>query len=165
MDMALSIRDIRKSFGEFPAVDGVTLDVPKGHIFGLIGPNGAGKTTTIRMIMTSSARIPATSRCSGRRRATPRATAWAICPRSVGSTEDEGHRNARVPGLDQGAQAAAARKEAAAWMERLSIGDWKEKKVEELVQGACSRRSSSSSRPWGQPELLILDEPSPGWTP
>ena len=51
MEIALSLRDLKKSFGNFPAVDGVSLDVPKGHIFGLIGPNGAGKTTTIRMIM------------------------------------------------------------------------------------------------------------------
>src|SRR5262245_32567653 len=51
MDLALSLRDLRKSFGDFAAVDGGTLDVPQGHTYGLIGPNGAGKTTTIRMVM------------------------------------------------------------------------------------------------------------------
>src|SRR5262245_22827108 len=51
MDAAISLRGLVKSFGEFRAVDGVTLDVPRGHVFGLIGPNGAGKTTIIRMIM------------------------------------------------------------------------------------------------------------------
>ena len=51
MDLALSLHNLKKSFGEFAAVDGVSLDVPKGHIFGLIGPNGAGKTTMFKMII------------------------------------------------------------------------------------------------------------------
>src|SRR5262247_2550116 len=51
MGSAISLRDVVKTFGTHRAVDGVTLDVPQGEIFGLIGPNGAGKTTTIRMIM------------------------------------------------------------------------------------------------------------------
>src|SRR5687767_15183568 len=47
----LEVRDVRKSFGKFKAVDGVSFAVPEtGTIFGLLGPNGAGKTTTIRMI-------------------------------------------------------------------------------------------------------------------
>src|ERR1044071_2481000 len=51
MTPILELRDVRKSFAGKPAVDGVSLDVPAGSIFGLLGPNGAGKTTTIRMIM------------------------------------------------------------------------------------------------------------------
>ena len=46
---ALSIRGLRKSFGEKIAVDGVTLEVPSGSFYGLVGPNGAGKTTTLSM--------------------------------------------------------------------------------------------------------------------
>src|SRR5512139_2540399 len=48
---AVTLQGVVKSFGEFRAVDGVTLEVPRGDIFGFLGPNGAGKTTTIRMIM------------------------------------------------------------------------------------------------------------------
>src|SRR5262245_6677945 len=51
MDAAISLRAVVKSFGDHRAVDAITLDIPKGEIFGLIGPNGAGKSTTIRMIM------------------------------------------------------------------------------------------------------------------
>ncbi len=47
---AILIRDLRKSYGSKPAVDGVNLEVPRGSFFGFLGPNGAGKSTTIRML-------------------------------------------------------------------------------------------------------------------
>src|SRR6185503_800452 len=51
MASAISVRNVVKTFGDHRAVDGVSMEVPEGHIFGLLGPNGAGKSTTIRMIM------------------------------------------------------------------------------------------------------------------
>jgi len=48
--LALQARDLVKSFGDFVAVDHVTLEVARGEIFGFLGPNGAGKSTTIRML-------------------------------------------------------------------------------------------------------------------
>ena len=47
---ALDIRDLKKSFGDFTAVDGISLAIEPGEIFGLLGPNGAGKSTTINMV-------------------------------------------------------------------------------------------------------------------
>src|SRR3954447_2482982 len=47
---AIAVRDLRKTYGQKPAVDGLTLTVPQGCFFGFLGPNGAGKTTTIRML-------------------------------------------------------------------------------------------------------------------
>ena len=47
----LQIRDLTKRYGERLAVDGLTLSVPRGEVFGFLGPNGAGKTTTIRMCL------------------------------------------------------------------------------------------------------------------
>ncbi|MDD2714270.1 MAG: ABC transporter ATP-binding protein [Candidatus Wallbacteria bacterium] len=49
---ALSVRDLRKSYGKIEAVKGVSFDVRQGEIFALIGPNGAGKSTTLKIIAT-----------------------------------------------------------------------------------------------------------------
>ncbi len=46
----IEVADLRKSYGELKAVDGVTLDVAAGEFFGILGPNGAGKTTTLEII-------------------------------------------------------------------------------------------------------------------
>jgi ABC-2 type transport system ATP-binding protein len=49
-EIAISLRNVTKKYGNFPAVRDLTLEIPSGQIFGFVGPNGAGKTTTIRMI-------------------------------------------------------------------------------------------------------------------
>ena len=46
----IRLKNLTKRYGKFTAVDGISLDVPRGELFGLLGPNGAGKTTTMRMI-------------------------------------------------------------------------------------------------------------------
>src|ERR1051325_2020561 len=51
MNNAIELRDVRKTFGAKVAVNGVSLTVPRGAIYGVIGPSGAGKTTCIRMVM------------------------------------------------------------------------------------------------------------------
>ncbi len=48
----VEVNDLRKSYGNFKALKGITFEIQKGEIFGLIGPNGAGKTTTLRIICT-----------------------------------------------------------------------------------------------------------------
>ena len=47
---AIFVRDLRKAYSTVVAVDGVSLEVPRGEIFGLLGPNGAGKTTTLKLL-------------------------------------------------------------------------------------------------------------------
>jgi len=46
----IEVRDLRKEYGDFTAVDGSTFAVDRGEVFGVIGPNGAGKTTTLKML-------------------------------------------------------------------------------------------------------------------
>jgi ABC-2 type transport system ATP-binding protein len=50
-NIMVSVRDLKKYFGDVKAVDGISFDVKKGEIFGLLGPNGAGKTTTIKLLL------------------------------------------------------------------------------------------------------------------
>ena len=49
-DIAVSVQDLEKKFGDFTAVNRISFEVKKGQIFGFLGPNGAGKSTTIRML-------------------------------------------------------------------------------------------------------------------
>ena len=49
-DKVLSVKDFRKAYGDFVAVDGISFEVQRGEIFGLLGPNGAGKTTTLECL-------------------------------------------------------------------------------------------------------------------
>ena len=51
MTPAVELLEVRKSYGGFAAVDGLSFSIPPAHIFGLLGPNGAGKTSTIRMMI------------------------------------------------------------------------------------------------------------------
>src|SRR5438105_11361004 len=50
VDAAISVRDLRKRYGEYEAVRGISFDVGRGEVFGLLGPNGAGKTTTVEIL-------------------------------------------------------------------------------------------------------------------
>jgi len=49
-DLVIEVRDFRKTYGDFVAVDGISFDVNRGEIFGLLGPNGAGKTSTLESL-------------------------------------------------------------------------------------------------------------------
>jgi len=51
-EITIATKELTKNFGNFTAVDGVNLEIPKGQLFGLLGPNGAGKTTLVRMLCT-----------------------------------------------------------------------------------------------------------------
>jgi len=49
-DSVIEVRDFRKTYGDFVAVDGICFEVQRGEIFGLLGPNGAGKTSTLESL-------------------------------------------------------------------------------------------------------------------
>jgi ABC-2 type transport system ATP-binding protein len=61
----IQVRDLRKTYGEVTAVDGISFDVPGGEIFAFLGPNGAGKTTTIQLLTTLVAPTSGTMRIDG----------------------------------------------------------------------------------------------------
>jgi len=165
MDSAISLRGIAKTFGEHRAVDGVSLEVPRGLIFGLLGPNGAGKTTTIRMVM------DIIRPDSGEIRVLGRPPGDGVKDKVGYLPEERGlYRKMKViemlefQGSLRGASPADARKEAARWLERLELGAWGDKKVEELSKG-MQQKVQFVAAVLGTPEMLILDEPFSGMDP
>jgi ABC-2 type transport system ATP-binding protein len=75
MTFAVETKDLTKRYGDILAVDGMSLTVRQGEVYGFLGTNGAGKTTTLRMCSTLSARPRVRCACSAVRPAT--------CPMSV----------------------------------------------------------------------------------
>ena len=86
---ALDIRSLRKEFGSAVALDGISLAVPYGSIFGFLGPNGAGKTTTIRIITglahptAGTVRVLGRDRHASRRRSRARSASSPTCRAST----------------------------------------------------------------------------------
>ena len=165
MEAAVSLRDLVKTFGTHRAVDGVSLEVTKGLIFGLIGPNGAGKTTTIRMI------LDIIRPDSGEVRVLGLPAGDGVRDRIGYLPEERGlYRKTKVlemlefQGSIKGASPAAARRQAAGWLDRLGLGEWKDRKVEDLSKG-MQQKVQFVGAVMGEPELLILDEPFAGLDP
>jgi ABC-2 type transport system ATP-binding protein len=165
MEAAVSVRQAVKTFGHHRAVDGVSLEVPRGIIFGLIGPNGAGKTTTIRMILDIIRPDAGEVRVLGMPAGESARDRIGYLPEERGL-----YRKMKVlemveyQGTLKGARPAEARREAAAWLERLALGEWKDRKVEDLSKG-MQQKVQFIGALMGKPELLILDEPFSGLDP
>jgi len=165
MDNAIALRDVVKEFDGFRAVDGITLDIPAGGIFGLLGPNGAGKSTTIRMIMDIIRPDTGSITVMGR-------SSQANIRHQVGYLPEERGLYKKMKVLDMleflgtltGSSPRDARKESQGWLERLEIGDWGPKKVEELSKG-MQQKIQFCAAVLGNPPILILDEPFSGMDP
>jgi ABC-2 type transport system ATP-binding protein len=165
MTPTLELRDVRKSYGDFVAVAGVSLGVQAGSICGLLGPNGAGKTTTIRMIMDIIAPDQGEVWLFGR----PRRPEDL---RRVGYLPEERGLYRKMTVVDQllflGELRGLKRREAMprieAWLERVELGAWGKKKVEELSKG-MQQKIQLVGTVLHEPDLLILDEPFSGLDP
>src|SRR5262249_49856541 len=129
MNAAIALRDVVKTFGEHRAVDGITLEIPQGEIFGLLGPNGAGKSPTIRMMMDIIRPDTGAITVNGQ--------PAADCVRDqVGYLPEERGLYKKMKVLDvlsfqgslKGSTPGAARAEAKEWLARLEIADWADKK-------------------------------------
>src|SRR5688500_16203784 len=153
------IDHITKSFGDFTAVNDLSLAVHAGRIFGLIGPNGAGKTTTIRMI------VNITAPDSGRITLFGQKITPALQDR-IGYLPEERGLYKKMKVGDQLKSFAElksvgtkeAEKRVDRWLERLKLTEWKSKKSNDLSKG-MQQKIQFITAVIHEPDLLILDEP------
>ncbi len=168
MDWIIKTDDLRKSFGGFEALRGISLEVPTGSIYGFVGPNGAGKTTTMRILTTLTRPSQGQAWVAGHsvledRRAVRRSIGYM--PDEFGVYEDlrvweyldffaacydiaEGDRKALVADL----------------LELVDLHHRREDMVDKLSRGMKQRLSLARTLAH-DPEVLILDEPASGLDP
>jgi ABC-2 type transport system ATP-binding protein len=168
MDYIIETRDLRKSFGAFHAVRGISLEVQAGSIYGFVGPNGAGKTTTMRILTTLTRASSGEAYVAGHsvlenRRAVRRAIGYM--PDEFGVYEDlrvweyldffaacydipEKERKRLVGDL----------------LELVDLSHRREDMVDKLSKGMKQRLSLARTLAH-DPQVLILDEPASGLDP
>ena len=165
MNPTLELRNLRKSFRDVQAVNGVSLAVPPGKIFGLLGPNGAGKTTTIRMIMDILAPDAGEVLIFGRHRRREDLERIGYLPEERGLYRKMGVLDhLAFLGELHGLRRRDALARAGRWLERLGLADWGKRKVEELSKG-MAQKVQIAGTVLHEPELVILDEPFSGLDP
>ncbi len=164
-EITVRLDGVRKSFGDFVAVDKLSLAVRAGRIFGLLGPNGAGKTTTIRMIVNITAPDSGKITLFGH-------TVNPQLQDRIGYLPEERGLYKRMKVVEQlkffaqlkNAAGAELERRIDDWLARLKISEWKQKKAMELSKGMQQKVQFIASI-LHQPDLIILDEPFSGLDP
>ncbi|MED4206052.1 ABC transporter ATP-binding protein [Neobacillus mesonae] len=163
--MGLKLRHVTKRFGQFTAVNDLSLEIPESEIFGFLGANGAGKTTTFRMIL--GLLDPSAGEIS-----------WDGLPLNystshlVGYLPEERGLYPKLKVRDQivylsrlrGMQKTEALKELRFWLKTFKVPEYENKKVEELSKGN-QQKIQFIAAVIHKPRLLILDEPFSGLDP
>ena len=157
--------DVCKSFGEKVALDHVSVDIPKGKIFGLLGPNGAGKTTLIRIINRITIPNSGTVLFDGRPITQEDVEKIGYLPEERGlyrkmKVGEQAMYFAQLKGMSARDAAIELKK----WFVRFGIESWWNKKVEELSKG-MAQKIQFITTVVHKPALLILDEPFSGFDP
>jgi ABC-2 type transport system ATP-binding protein len=162
---AIALRDVTKRYDAVVAVDGLTLEVPRGSIYGFIGPNGSGKTTTIRMIMNILLPDQGEIEVLGERSTLAARDRVSYLPEERGLYKKMTvGRLLRYYGELKGIPRARLDKAVREWLERLKLSEWTDKKIEALSKGMAQKVQFIASVV-SEPELLILDEPFSGLDP
>ena len=161
----LNCNNITNTFGEFKALDDVTVSMPEGKIFGLLGPNGAGKTTLIRIINRITIPTAGDVFLNGKRVDDDDVRAIGYLPEERGlfkkmKVGEQSIYLARLKGMSSAAATAELKK----WFIRFGIQSWWDKKVEELSKG-MAQKVQFITTVLHKPQLLILDEPFSGFDP
>ena len=163
--MLVSAQNITKRFSTHAALDSVSLEIPEGKIYGLLGPNGAGKTTFIRILNQMIQPDEGHILINGNPLRDSDVEKIGYLPEERGLYKKMRVREqilyfASLKGMSE----QAARQELKEWEDRFSIGEWRNKRVEELSKG-MQQKVQFIATVLHKPSLLILDEPFSGFDP
>lgn len=163
--MILQVNSVTKKFGDFTALDKVSLDVPENSIFGLLGPNGAGKTTLIRIINQITGPDEGEVIFDGKPLHSDHISMIGYLPEERGlykkmKVGEQALYLAQLKGLSH----HEARLRLKKWFIKFEIQDWWDKKVEELSKG-MQQKIQFVVTVVHEPKLLIFDEPFSGFDP
>jgi ABC-2 type transport system ATP-binding protein len=164
----VEIRNLTKRYGEFTALENLSLQIPAGHILGLIGPNGAGKTTTIKILVgllrpTSGSASIAGADCVKQAREIKHLVGYM--PDKFGSYDNmRVHEYLDFFGAAFGIPRSRRRQRMDEVMQITGVDSMKDKYVESLSHG-MSQRVGIARTMLHDPKVLILDEPANGLDP
>ncbi len=161
----LEALDVRKAYANHVALDGVSLSIPEGSIFGLLGPNGAGKTSLIRIITQITGADEGEIRFRGERLNPGHAAQIGYLPEERGlykkmKVGEQLLYLARLRGLSREDATARIKQ----WLNRFEIKEWAGKNVEDLSKG-MQQKVQFIATVLHDPKLIILDEPFSGFDP
>ena len=161
----LEVNKILKQYGDFTALNEVTISVPKGSIYGLLGPNGAGKTSLIRIINQITMPDKGKILLDGEVLSPKHIQQIGYLPEERGlyksmKVGEQCLYLAQLKGLSR----SEAKKQLDYWFEKLEIQGWWNKKIEELSKGMAQKVQFVVCI-LHKPKLLIFDEPFSGFDP
>ncbi len=165
MDNLLVANQVSKTYGSYRALNNISIEVPRGSIYGLLGPNGAGKTTFIRIINQITMPDTGSVLLDGEPLQPNHIQHIGYLPEERGlyksmKVGEQALYLAQLKGLSK----AEAKKRLQHWFERLEIGDWWNKKIQELSKG-MAQKIQFVVTVLHEPKLLIFDEPFSGFDP
>ncbi|WP_310380376.1 ATP-binding cassette domain-containing protein [Flavobacterium sp.] len=165
MGNILEVKNVVKKYGDYVALNGVSLSVPKGSIYGLLGPNGAGKTSLIRIINQITMPDSGEVILDGEKLSPKHVQHIGYLPEERGlyKTMKVGEQClylAQMKGLSK----AEAKIQLEYWFDRLEIQGWWNKKIQELSKG-MAQKIQFVVCVLHKPKLLIFDEPFSGFDP
>ena len=165
MSSILEVKNVVKQYGDYVALNSVSLSIPKGSIYGLLGPNGAGKTSLIRIINQITLPDSGEVLLDGEKLQPHHIQQIGYLPEERGlyksmKVGEQCLYLAQLKGLSK----KEAKVQLDYWFEKLDIKGWWNKKIEELSKG-MAQKIQFVVCVLHQPKLLIFDEPFSGFDP
>ena len=161
----ITVNEVSKKYADHVALDRMCIDIPEHCIYGLLGPNGAGKTTLIRILNQITAPDSGEVIINGEKLSQKHITQIGYLPEERGLYKKMkvGEQAIYLAEL-KGIKKAEAQKRLKTWFEKFEIGNWWDKKVEELSKG-MQQKIQFVTTIIHEPEILIFDEPFSGFDP